>query len=289
MNRIKIFVDSGSDISEETAMAHNISVIPLTISFGAKIFKDFYEITSNKFFELLEKSDALPKTSQPNSYEFMEKFSEFENDYDDIICFTMSQHGSGTYNSAVSAKKELEEKGFRPNIHIVDSKSISFGETILATKAAQLVKLGEKAADIAEKMRYLSNFIGSYVIPLNLDAIRRGGRVNTVTAFIGSAFNIRPVIQVIDGWGRNISKIRSDKNMITKFTDIFFDKCQNTKEIFISHANSLDRANELAEKFRERAGDIVIHLSEMGAVMGTHVGKGGLGIFFIEKAPIVTK
>jgi len=287
MNRIKIVVDSGSDISHEEAVRHDIGVVPLTISFGTKIFKDFYELTSKKFFDLLEKAEALPKTSQPNPHEFMEKFTEFEKDYDDIICFTMSKHGSGTYDSAMNAKSELEGKGFLPKIHIVDSKSISFAETMLATKAAQMVKLGEKASDIVEKMNSLSERIGSYVIPKNLDALRMGGRVNTVTAVIGSAFNIRPVIQVIDGWGRNISKIRGDKGMISKLVEIFFDKCQNSREIIISHANNIEKANELAAKFKERAGDIVIHLNEMGSVMGTHVGKGGVGIFFVEKKPII--
>jgi len=289
MNRIKIFVDSGSDISKDIADEHNIGVVPLTISFGTKIFRDFYDLTSKKFFELLEKSEVFPKTSQPNAYEFMEKFSEYENECDDIICFTMSKHGSGTYYSAVNAKKELEEKGFIPKIHIIDSKSTSFGETMLAIKAVNMAKLDEKASDIAAKMRDLSEFVGSYFIPINMDALKRGGRVNTVTAAIGSALNIRPVIQIIDGWGRNVSKARGDNGMMSKFIDIFFEKCQSTKEVFISHANNPEKAHELAAKFKERAEGIAVHLCEMGSVMGTHVGKGGLGIFFIEKKPIVTK
>jgi DegV family protein with EDD domain len=289
MKRIKFFVDSGSDISPEIAKKHNIGVIPLTIAFGNKTFKDFYDLSSRKFFDLLETLPDFPKTSQPNPYEFINEFRAVENECEDIICFTMSKNGSGTYYSAINAKKELEEAGFKANIHIVDSKSASLGETLLAIKATKLLELDETANEIVSKMRDMAEFLGSYFIPTNLDALLRGGRVNTVSAIVGSALHIKPVIQIRDGWGRNVSKVIGENGINKKFIDIFLNKCQNTKEVFISHANNLQKANELADKFKEKITGIKIHLSEMGSVMGTHVGKGGLGIFFIEKDPIMQK
>jgi DegV family protein with EDD domain len=287
MGKIKFFVDSGSDISPETAKEHNISIIPLTITFGTKTFKDFYDLSSRKFFGLLETLPDFPKTSQPNPYEFINEFRAVENECDDIICFTMSKNGSGTYHSAVNAKKELDEQGFHANIHIIDSRSASLGETLLAIKAVKLAELGETATEIVSKMCDLAEYIGSYFIPINLDALLRGGRVNTVTAIVGSALHIKPVIQIRDGWGINVAKVLGDNGINKKFIDIFSKRCQDTKEIFISHANNLEKANELAEKFKEKISGIKVYLSEMGSVMGTHVGKGGLGIFFIEKQPII--
>jgi fatty acid-binding protein DegV len=74
MKKIKFFVDSGSDISPETAKENDITVIPLTITFGSKVFKDFYDLSTKKFFELLETLPDFPKTSQPNPYEFISEF-----------------------------------------------------------------------------------------------------------------------------------------------------------------------------------------------------------------------
>jgi DegV family protein with EDD domain len=199
----------------------------------------------------------------------------------------MSKNGSGTYYSALNAKKELDEQGFKANIHIIDSRSASLGQTLLALKAIKLTKLGASTVEIVAKIREMAEYLGSYFIPVNLDALLKGGRVNTLTAIVGSALHIKPVIQIRDGWGISVSKTLGENGINRKFLDIFSKQCQNTKEVFISHANNFEKANELAEKFKEKFSGIKIYLSEMGSVMGTHVGKGGLGIFFIEKKPVI--
>lgn len=284
MNKIKIMVDSGSDIPCDFAERHDITVVPLTITFKDGQYLDYYEMDSTRFFEKMEEmSPELPTTSQPNPYLFGEYFSRFDADYDHILCFTLSSNGSGTHGSAIIAAREHNEN---PQNHsrvwVFDTLQCSLGLVVLLEKAVNFVKEGLALDKMMEHLLYFRERTATYIIPETLEYLKKGGRVNTVTSVIGGLLNVRPIITVLEGWGRNYGKVRGDRQTQQKLEELFASQ-HNEDRIFISHGNCLERANELAKNITSLFPSVEVKVSTLGATMGTHAGPGSLGIHFIRK------
>lgn len=282
MAKIKILVDSSSDITKELAQELDITVVPLITTFEDGDYKDFYDLTPQEFYKKLETSYAVPTTSNPNPNTFEEYFRKFA-DYDDIICVTLSSNGSGTYNSACIAKNNIEkDKTFLPKVHIVDTLNASLGVFLCAKMASTRVKFGDCAKKIVDEINETRHRIGTYIVPETLTYLKKGGRVNTISAIVGTLLGIKPIITIIDGWGRNFGICRNDKQMYQKLSKFFTDNTQGDKEVYITHANCYQKAQKLIETLNKKVSDLKITVSEMGTVMGTHVGPGSLGIYFIQ-------
>ena len=284
MAKMKLLADSSFDMPKELIESCNIDVVPLTVIADDKEYMDYYDLSPEDFLNLLYTSKELPRTAQVNPQEFLTHFEKWQDDYDDILVVTLSSNGSGTYNSAVMAKKEYEQKEHRAKIHLIDSLCCSIGVALVAFTTDKLMQLGLGAEEIAKKMREKVNYLGSYLIPETLEYLRKGGRVNTVTAVLGSMLDIRPIISVVEGWGRNVGKVRGEKNVEAKLLDIFKEKRDDSeKDVFISHCGAGERAKSLKEKLLEIDEKLKIVVGHMGGTMTIHAGPGTLGLFFYEK------
>lgn len=283
MPKIKIMLDSGSDVSPEFVKKFDFDVVPLTISIGDKHIKDYYELDHKKFYKSLRKANPVPTTSQPNPYEFEEYFRKYS-DYDDIICITMSKNGSGTYYSAEMAKKNVErDETFKSRIHIFDSLSASLGLTIIAVAASTLAQLGKDVEQIITRLGEIRDKMGAFFLTESLDYLRRGGRVNTVTAIVGGLLNIKAIITVYEGFGKNFDSVRGMKKGMERLIEIFASRAKSTDEIYVTHCDCQDRANEFVSELKARFKGIKVYLFDMGATLSTHAGPGAIGIFFEQK------
>lgn len=284
MSKIKILVDSSSDITKELAQELDITVVPLITTFEDGEYRDFYDLTHKQFYEKLNQSSKLPTTSNPNPHTFEEYFRQFSN-YDDIICVTLSSNGSGTYDSACIAKKNIEnDKTFLPRVHIVDTLNASLAVFLCAKTAATMVSLGCGAKKIVDDINVIRHKIGTYIVPQTIQYLIKGGRVNTISAVVGTLLGIKPIITIVDGWGRNFGICRNDKQMYQKLSKFYIDNAEDGTEVFITHANCYQKAQKLMETLNQKASNLKITVGEMGAVMGTHVGPGSVGIYFVKKA-----
>ena len=197
-------VDSSSDITRDLATEYGITVVPLTTTFEDGDYKDFYDLTPPQFYEKLEVATKLPTTSNPNPHTFEEYFRQYS-DYEDIICVTLSSNGSGTYNSACIAKKNIEkDKTFTSRVHIVDTLNASLAVFICAKTASTMVSFGDCAKKITDHIDEMRHRIGTYIVPENISYLKKGGRVNTISAVVGTLLGIKPIISIFDGWGRNL-------------------------------------------------------------------------------------
>jgi DegV family protein with EDD domain len=279
-------VDSSSDIPEALAKENDITVVPLTITFGNEQYRDYYDLTPRTFYEKLRSHGEPPKSSQPNPHTFMEYFRGCEGEYEDILCITLSSNGSGTFDSASMAQKEYNgNPANKTRVHLFDTLNASLGVTLLAMKAADMIRDRLPIPQILEKLAYYRARTGTYIITETLEYLKKGGRVNTVTAILGGLLDIRPIITVLGGWGRTCGKVRGEKQVNRKLLEIFSEKFSEL-EVYVSYADCVEHARELADMLRKGFEGIKIVLAEMGATMGTHAGPGSVGIHFIEKTPL---
>jgi DegV family protein with EDD domain len=287
---IEVFTDSSCDYSRDYAAKEHISIVPLTVSFGDRQFKDGVDIDGAAFFRLLkENPDILPKTSAPNPDDFIKAFRSVGSDCEDIICVTISSKSSGTFNSAMIAKDILsEEHDFKPRIIIFDTYNATIAVGIIASTAADMATKGKTVDAIMKRLNEMRDRTSFYCILDTLEYLRKGGRIGTVKAVLGTLLNIKPILTFINGTPTDIDKTRGLMQAQMKLINLFIDRSANLKEVYIIHAASIDCAKGLANELGKLVKDIKFKIFEVGAVIGTYSGPGAIGLAFEEKPKILT-
>lgn len=287
---IRIIVDSSADIEEDYARDHGIQIIPMTITFGNEEFAEGVDITRTEFFQRLVETDELPRTSQIPPMVFQDIFQEIVTAGDTAVVITLSSHISGTYQSACIAAAPFKESVF-----VVDSENATIGERLLAERAWALREEGLSAADIAYCLDQEKKDIRLVASLDTLEYLHRGGRISGAAAAIGGLLSIKPVVGVVDGDVVVLGKARGSKasrNMV--FEEI--EKAGGvdlTRPIWVAYSGLSDKtarkyiAGSLAiatEKGLISSPDeIEMPLTLVGAVIGTHVGPGGVAFAFFAR------
>ena len=286
MKRVKIFVDTGADISEEIAKKYDIDIINFLCIFGEKSYVAGEELSNSEFYEKLQNSEELPKTSQTSPAVMYEKLSAAAKEYDSVVFFTISKNASGEYNNARMNAEIIREENPGCDIRIVDTMTFSayIGET--AIKFRELLNEGldvDEALDGALKML---SYYEVYILVDSLKFLEKGGRIKKTAAIVGELLEIKPVLSIRDGLIEPIEKIRGKKKMIKKLVELISESEEfddKSKEFIIVESNK-DYGDEaetlLLDTFE---GAKINRRYEFGPIIGTHIGNGALAILFKRK------
>ena len=201
--KTRIIVDSTSDLMPETRA--RVSVVPLTVHFGAEEFVDGVTIDHKAFYEKLMETDVHPTTSQATPADFMNEYEKAAQAGESAVVITLSSKLSGTYQSAVIAAGDYE------NIYVVDSSSVTIGGAILTELALRLLDQGLDAREIAGRLEEAKGKIRLVALLDTLEYLKKGGRISKTVAFAGAVLNIKPVVSVIDGEIQMLGKARGSK------------------------------------------------------------------------------
>lgn len=275
---IRIITDSICDVPKEYVEKYNIRVMPLTVHFGDETFKDGVDLTLEEFLTKLEKSEVLPTTSQIPPVEFLHVFKEEIMLGNKVIAIHGSSQLSGTYNSAVMAKEQLEDE----NIHVIDSAAITLGAGTLVIKAARLAEEGMEAEKIAEEIEASKARLKSFFVLDTLKYLHKGGRLSLSASVLGSILNIKPILTVKDGKMELFEKARGMKKAITTVLDTIKDNgwTLDGKVIGINHIADLEHMGILEEELCREYKIKEIIRGEVGSVVATHGGPGAVALYF---------
>lgn len=281
--RVKILIDSASDVSAEEAKKLGIETIPMVVRFGAEQYLDGVDITPARFYDKLIESAELPQTSQINSLAFEEKFKKLVGEEDcDVVVITISSKLSGTYRSACSAAKNYKDRVF-----VVDSLNASIGERLLCQYGLRLIEEGLCARDVAKKLDAAKNKINLLALLDTLLYLKKGGRISAVTAFAGQMLSIKPVVGVINGEVKLVGKAMGSKkgnnllNTLVKEKHVAFDMPYGV--IFSGTDDSLLKkyVNDSEHLWKDSTDSLPVYA--IGCTIGTHIGPGAIGVAFFEK------
>ncbi len=282
MKKLKLFVDTGSDIPPELARKYDITIIPLSLFIDHEHKKDYYELDGKSFCRLLREGKAKVSSSQPSPIEFLDYFKEAMHHYEHIICFTMAPAGSGTYNSACLAKQMFdEEKGECPcTLHIIDSKSCSLAEVLQAEAAWKLHEQGQGIEAILAELERLRHKVATYYLVDNVDYLIRGGRVSVVKGTIASKLNLKPIVRIWEGEGSVWGSPRGYKKGIEQMFEFFKAEAKQGAQLFISHSDCEEKAMLLVERIREAIPNLSYVVTQMFGTMATQAGPDTVAMFY---------
>lgn len=283
-----IFTDATADLATNQIDELNINVLPMEFavdSISYKHYPDERELLCKSFYGML-RDGRLSTTSQINVSSFIDAFEGHLKSGKDVLYIAFSSGLSGTYASAVAAAKELSEKYIENKVVVVDSLCASGGEGLLVYLAATKKKDGLTLDELFEFIEQIKLKVCQWFTVNDLFHLKRGGRLSSVGAVMGTVMGVKPVLRVDDtGHLIPIHKVRGRAASLKKLAQEFEDSFagENQGVIFITHADALEEAESLGDLVKGKFSDLHVVITAMGPVIGTHAGPGAVGIFFVGK------
>jgi len=276
--KIVVVTDSTAYIPKEALGNLSIPVIPLWLLWDGDRFRDGIDIDPATFYSRLKESKTIPTTSQPSAGEFVEFFKEQARDADAVVGIFISSKISGTVHSALTAQQQLRN----PNIHVIDSLSTSMGLGFLVLAAAEAAAAGKSVDEVIAVAQNVRSHLHVLFVIDTLEYLHRGGRIGGAKRLLGTALNIKPVLDLESGAIEALTQVRTKKKAVAQVLDIA-EQRTNGKPIAraaVVDVDTPDEANDTARKIKERFGLDIVYRSPVSPVIGTHTGPGTLGLLF---------
>lgn len=288
MKNYVIVTDSTADLPVDIIEEYGIVVLPLSFGFENENYMDYpdhRDLAISEFYRRIKKGEKST-TTLINSTAFEKCFEQIINEGNDVLYISFSSGLSGTYASSVTARKELLEKYKDARIECIDTLAASLGEGLLVYCAAQKKRDGytidETIKWISDNMLHLCHW---FTVD-DLFHLKRGGRINSMTATIGSALNVKPVLHVDnEGLLIPVSNVRGRKKSLTALVEIMEKTYDNPEgnPVFISHADCKEDAEYVSELVKEKFNVKEVVINYIGPVIGSHTGQGCVALFFFGK------
>ncbi len=275
MPQVRIVTDSTADLSEALYQQFGISRVPLKVLFGPEIYRDGFDITPEQFYKRLRQGN-LASTSQPSPGEFAQVFETLTADGSRVICLTLSNQFSGTYQSA-----RLATNMVKGEVEVIDTQSASWGVGLMAMAASRAASEGKSCVEIKALIEGLIPKMKILFLVDSLQYLERGGRIGKAQAFLGSLLNIKPLLGVRDGIVYPYEKVRGKNKGLERMIQIAAQDAGNAEIVCAVLGGSDPEIREtLHQKARERLNCREIWLGDVGPVIGSHVGPGVSGIIY---------
>jgi DegV family protein with EDD domain len=282
MKKVAIVTDSTAGFSEQAIKGYPIHILPLQIIWDGKIFLDAVDLHPTEFYQRLKNAKVTPSTSQVTPAAFIDLYTKLLAEDYEILNVLISAKLSGTQDSAIQAKTHFP--GAR--IEIFDSQMTAMAMGFQVMAAARAASLG---ATIDECLSILEKSVpncGAVFTVSTLEFLHRGGRIGGAAAFLGTALNLRPIMELKNGKIEAIERVRTTSKAIDRLIDLVGERIGSRTPVHIAglHANSEEEAKLTIERLqaRFRVSDISeVVISEVSPVIGTHTGPGTIGIGYM--------
>jgi DegV family protein with EDD domain len=273
---VAVITDSTAHLPEGFAARHAIRVVPLHVLIDGVAALDGIDIGPAALAEALGRR-SIVTTSRPTPAEFVKTFrAALAEGADTVVSVHLSQHISGTWESAVLAAQEVGPD----RVRVVDSRTTVMGLGFAALQAAEAAADGASGAEVEDAAMRAARRSETLFVVETLEHLRRGGRIGSAAALLGTALAVKPVLRMDDGEIRPLEKVRTMNRAIARLVDLAATAAgEDPVRLAVHHLASPERAVELANRLEERlprsSGCVV---SEIGAVIGAHTGPGVLGV-----------
>lgn len=270
---VVVVTDSSCCLDREAVERYGIRVVPLHVISDGR--------------DLLDGVDELPEdlskvtTSGPAPAELTDVYAQALADSDGagVVAVHISRQLSGTWDAARYAAD-----AFGGRVRLVDSRNTAMGLGFAALAAARLAESGAELDEVYTRAVEVAAAGRALLVVDRLDHLRRGGRIGTATALLGTALSMKPVLHLVDGKLVLREKTRTMSKAIAKLVDAVVDQCTEIAataepKVAVHHRDDPERARSLAEQLTARLPEgIELRVSELNAVLGAHVGPGAIGI-----------
>lgn len=275
MSRVAVVTDSTSYLPAQLVSECDIEVVPLQVVIGGTAYDEGGETSSATVAQAL-RSWTPVTTSRPGPAAFADAYERAaERGCDGVVSVHLSSKMSGTVESAELAAKESPVR-----VEVVDSRSLGMGLGFAVLAAARAALDGGTVDDVAGVARTRAAATAAIFYVDTLEHLRRGGRIGPAAALLGSALAVKPLLHLVDGHIEPLEKVRTSSRAIARLEELAVEKAGSAAvDVAVHHLANPDRAESLAQRLLTRISGLQdMHVSEVGAVVGAHVGPGMLAV-----------
>lgn len=270
-NKISLVTDSACDIPDELVDAHQIHVVPNILVMDGFSFEDDRNFSRREFYEQLPEMSSFPTTSTASVGRYEQEYEAiFSRGAEQIISIHCSQKLSGIFNAAATAAKS-----FPGRVAVIDSQQITLGLGFQVLEVAEAIAREIPVERIITLLEHVRANIKLIAMLDTLDFLQRSGRISWARANLGSILNLKPFVEVKDGYVHNLGQVRTRKKGMVKLLEMMQSK-KPMKRFAVLHSNAEVDAHMLLEKLSPDlpTKPLVVFVT---TVIGAHVGPNGLG------------
>lgn len=280
---IKIVTDSTSYLPEDLLSTYDIRIVSLGVTTTESSMREL-DIDLNTFYDQLASSPVMPTSSQPSPDELYTTFEKIIKAGDSILGIFLSGDMSGAYASSHLVKQMLLENYPDAQIELLDSRTNCMQLGFIALVAAKAAKEGKTMDDVIAAAKHTMTHSRFLFTPDTLTYLKKGGRIGSAAALIGTLLQIKPILTVKDGKTDVYAKVRTKKKAVDTLIDGLMKDLENHTliGIIVHHINCPEEGNALAKRLEEQL-HIPVAIQSIGPVIGLHVGPGSIGIAYYYK------
>lgn len=277
---LAVVTDSSADLPDAVLDRHHIALVPLQVMFGSSSFRDRVELKPEDFYRRLRDSAELPTTSQPPPADFLQAFRAARAEASEVVAVLLGSNLSGTFSAAQAAVRAAGLDG----IHLVDSRSASFGVGLLALRGAELAESGWNGKRISDELTRIRSRSGMLLTVDRYDNLLRSGRISRSKAWLAGMLDVKPILSFDEeGQVVPIERVRGRENVelrVLKQLEQRLTPCPAVVRFGVAHADAPEVAQRIqAALMRDyEPRDCFVALAT--GVLAAHVGPGAWGIFY---------
>jgi DegV family protein with EDD domain len=280
MSKIALVTDSTSSMPAELIEKYEINVAPQILIWGKEALEDGIDITPQAFYDRLAKASVMPSTSQVSVPKFVEIYQHLlDQDYQ-ILNILISSKLSGTVNSAVQAKAMLPVDA---PIEIIDSNSTAMALGFHLLTVARAIKQGATMSECIELAQKASKNTGIFFAVDTLEFLHRGGRIGGASRFLGTALNIKPILELRDGRVEASERVRTRGKSLNRIIELVSEQIGNRTPIRLAslHANAAEDAKLVLEEATKKLNPVETYSSAVSPAIGANIGPGVVGLVYM--------
>ncbi len=279
---VAVVTDSTAYLPKGVAEDRGIRVVALEVRLGDRVGREGIDIDAAELSAALADRHLDVQTSRPTPAEFVACFrAALDGGADEVVSVHLSRELSGTWDSARLAAEEVGAG----RVHVVDSRSAAMGLGFAVLAAADAAQAGAAGSDVAAAAEAVAARCRLFFSVETLDRLRRGGRIGAAAAFVGTALAVKPLLHVAQGRIVPLEKVRTTARAAQRLVELAVRAAgDGPVDLAVHHLAAATRAEEVAARLRERLQVARLLVSEVGAVIGAHVGPGLLGVVVVPKS-----
>jgi DegV family protein with EDD domain len=279
MSRVAVVTDTTHYLPRELVQRHELHEVSLYLNWNGHTVRESEITDYDAFYAELRAASDLPSTSQPSVGDFLAVYEPLLEDGRDIVSVHISGGISGTVRAAEQARETLLERGVEPDrIRIVDSRTGCAAQGLVAIGAANGAREGGDAASAVAGAERVRDALTIWFAVDTLEYLRRGGRIGAAGAWLGSALKIKPILTMKDEI-KPVERVRTSRRAMERLVEFWREERASGADVyFLQHIQAPDAAAQLIDRGRELFGTDPDIVSEIGPVIGAHVGPGLIGV-----------
>jgi DegV family protein with EDD domain len=284
MSQVAVVTDTTHYAPRELLRAHDIHEVSLYVNLGDRHERESAMPDFDAFYQQLRELDHLPTTSQPSIGDFLEVYEPLAAAGRDIVSVHIAGGISGTPETARQAATEIAGKFPGRRVEVIDSRTACGGIGLCALAGAAAASTGADVDAVAARVNAAADAMKIWFAVDTLEFLKRGGRIGTAQAWLGGALKIKPIL-TIDREITPVERVRTTGRAFERMVDYLKARHDDGADGWVvQHIQAPEQAEKLVERGREIFGTEPVFVSEIGPVIGTHVGPGLIGAGGLPRA-----